>query len=245
MNLMEEVKPNQVSTEQDKDRVIHSLIQTVEDLKKTVTQIQNGKVLETLQLPEDVLEQVGIIQEVPHRLKRGRGWRPLLESEIKEAQEKSNTAKGCAKYLNINYKTYKRWAIYYGLHKTNQWTKGSKKSCWAPNKGKYPLNQILEGKFPNYPVYRLKDLLIRSKTKKAECENCGFSERRITDHKIPLLLNFEDGNEMNHRLENIKVFCYNCTFVCGKGHIRAGKVAFNFNDPDRIQGSPRKIDARF
>ena len=64
-----------------------------------------------------------------------------------------------------------------------------------PNKGRYPLSKILSGKCPNFPIHRLKDKLIRSGTKKTECEQCGYSERRITDGKIPLLLNFEDGNK--------------------------------------------------
>lgn len=242
---MENEKTTQVLTEQDKDRVIHDLVSTVEDLKKRLTTVENGKVIDNLQLPEDVLEQAGVVKGPPHRLKRGRGWRPLLESEIREAQEKCDNAAACARYLGVNYKTYKKWAVKYGLFKVNPWGKGSTKSFWAPDKGKYPLNQILEGKFPNYPVYRLKDLLIRSGIKKAECENCGYSERRIVDDKIPLILNFEDGNSHNHRLENIKVFCYNCTFNCGKGYIRNGKVQFYFTDPDRIQGATRKVDARF
>lgn len=229
----------------DKDKVIHSLIKDVESLKQTVVTIQNDKILESLQLPDDVLEAAGVIREPQHRLKRGLGWRPLMEDEIKEALSKSESAAACARYLGVSYPTYKKWAIKYGLFKASPWGKGSKKRFWAPNKGKYPLNQILEGKFPDYPVYRLKDLLIRSKIKKAECENCGMSEHRITDNKMPLILNFEDGNEKNHVLENIKLFCYNCTFLSGKGYIRRGKVEFNFSDPDRMQGSQRKIEARF
>ena len=34
-------------------------------------------------------------------------------------------------------------------------------------------------------------------------------------------------------------------FLMGRGYIRRGKVEFNFSDPDRIQGSPRKVIARF
>ena len=81
-----------------------------------------------------------------------------------------------------------------------------------PNKGKYPIQDVLDGKYPNFPVHRLKDKLIRSNIKKAECEQCGFHERRITDGKLPLLLNFEDGNKHNHALVNLKLLCYNCTF---------------------------------
>jgi len=241
---MEENIP-QLPTEQDKDRVIHSLVQTVEELKKKVTIIENNKVIETLQLPEDVLEQVGVIQKPAHRLKRGHGWRPLLELEIKEAQEKCDNAAACSRYLGVNYKTYKRWATKYGMFKTNPWSKGDHKTYWAPDKGKYPLNQILEGKFPDYPVFRLKDLLIRSGTKKAECENCGFEEHRVVDNKMPLLLSFKDNNPKNHILDNLELLCYNCMFLVGRGYIRTGKVDFYFRDPDRIQGSSRKIDARF
>jgi hypothetical protein len=229
----------------NKDKIIHSLIQQVEELKKTVTEIKNDKILENLQLPEEVLEQSGVIKPPQNRLKRGRGWRPLMESEILEAQSKCINASECARYLGVNYRTYKKYAVALGLFKINPWGRGSKKRYWAPDKGKYPLNQILEGKFPNYPVYRLKDLLIRSGTKKAECENCGFNEHRITDNKMPLLISFKDGNEKNHKLENLEILCYNCMFLVGRGYIRSGKVNFYFRDPDRIQGSARNIEARF
>jgi len=243
---MEEAKPNLIPlTDQDKDRLIHSMAKSIAELEKKVVNIQNDKVLENLQLPADVLESVGVILPQPSRLRRGGGWRPLLESEVKEAQEKCDTAHGCAKYLGIGYKTYRKWAKTYGLFKTKQWSKGSKKGYWAPDKGKYPLNQILEGKFPDYPVYRLKDILIRSGIKQAKCENCGFDERRITDNKMPLILNFEDGNDKNHVLSNIRVFCYNCTFNCGKGYIRKSNVKYYFSDPDRIQGASSPIPARF
>lgn len=227
----------------DKDRVIHSLVSTVEDLKKQVTDLQNKELQK--ELPQDVIDANNLAIKPPHRLKVGKGWRPLLESEIKEAQEHSDNMTGQARYLGVSFDCYKKYCKRYGMWKPNPWGKGCKKHYWNPNSGKYPLNQILEGKFPDYPVFRLKDLLIRSGTKKAECEQCGFSERRLTDDKIPLILNFEDGNKKNHRLENIRLLCYNCTFLSGKGYIRRGKVHFHFHDPDRMQDADRKIPARF
>ena len=113
-----------------------------------------------------------------------------------------------------------------------------------PYKGKYPINKILNNQFPDFPIHRLKDKLVRSGIKKSECEQCGFSERRITDGKIPLLLNFEDGNRHNHQLENLKILCYNCTFVSGRGYIKRGTVHFNM-DPDILQGAKFPIKARF
>ena len=234
---------NQSQTAESK--VLESVVRELQEVKKKVADLENKTVLEELQLPEEDLRAIGIFKEDPRRLRKGRGARPLLESEIKEAQEHCNNATACARYLHVGYNCYKKWAKAYGLFKTNPWGKGDKKRYWAPDKGKYPLNQILEGKFPEYPIYRLKDLLIRSGTKKTECENCGFEEHRITDNKMPLLISFKDGNEKNHLLENIEILCYNCMFLTGRGYIRRGKVEFNFLDPDRIQGSSRKIEARF
>ena len=85
-------------------------------------------------------------------------------------------------------------------------------------------------------MYRIKDKLIRGKLKEPKCELCGYKERRVTDGKIPLILNFLDGNPKNHLLENMKLYCYNCTFIAGKGYIRRGNYLF---DPDWLQGSEK------
>ena len=227
------------------NKVLDVVVKELQEVKQKIASIENKTVLEELKLSEEDLKSIGIIKEDPRRIRKGRGARPLLESEIKEAQEHANNATACARYLGVGYNCYKKWATIYGIFKTNPWGKGDKKKFWAPDKGKYPLNQILEGKFPDYPIYRLKDLIIRSGIKKPVCENCGFKEHRITDDKMPLLISFKDGNEKNHLLENIEVLCYNCMFLTGRGYIRRGKVEFNFLDLDRIQGSSRKIEARF
>ena len=228
----------------DRDRVLDVLVREIERLKKEIDDIRNDKIIDTLQRPEKPLKEVDPLK-IPHRLRTMSGWRPLSESEIDEAQKATDNATAAAKYLGIYYGTYKKWCLVYNKWKTNEWGKGSRKKYWDPNKGKYPLNQILEGKFPNYPIYRLKNLLIRSCVKEAKCEVCDFGERRSTDNKIPLLVNFRDGDEKNHKLENIQILCYNHYFLMGRGFIRRGKVEFNFLDPDRIQGYSRKIDIRF
>jgi hypothetical protein len=236
-------QPNQYHPQVDKNTVLSFLVKEVEKLKKQISDIKNEKLIDSLQLTEEQTESSTVLT-IPHRLKTANGWRPLLESEILDAQVSTESATEAAKYLGIDYRTYKKWCLVYNKWKINPWGKGSKKKYWDPNKGKYPLNQILEGKFPNYPVYRLKDLLIRSNVKKAECEVCGWDERRV-DGKLPLLLNFKDGDEQNHLLENLQILCYCHYFIMGRGYIRHGKVEFNFKDPDRLQGSSRKIDIRF
>jgi len=231
-------------SQSNEQKVLHALVSDILEMKKQIHDLTTKKVMDELQLPEDILNDSGILPQPPTRLKSKGSRRPLLESEILEAQQKNDCAAACARYLGVDYTTYKKYAIKYGIFKTNPWGKGSKKRYWDPNKGKYPLNKILNGEFPNYPAFRLKDLLIRSGTKKAECEQCGFSEKRITDEKMPLVLNFEDGDPKNHKLENIKLLCYNCTFICGRGYIRNNRVDVHFNDPDRMQGSPRKTTSR-
>jgi hypothetical protein len=49
------------------------------------------------------------------RGKRGIGARPLLESEIKDAQSKSRSAFEAARSLGVSYNTYKKYAQLYGI----------------------------------------------------------------------------------------------------------------------------------
>lgn len=175
----------------------------------------------------------------------GKSAKPLLESEILEMQKKTTSAAQAAKRLGVSYPTYKKYCKMYNIFKIRDVKeKRSNISPVNPYKGKYPITKLLNNEFPNFPIHRLKDKLIRSGIKKAECEQCGFGERRITDGKIPLLINFEDGNKHNHKLENIKILCYNCTFVAGRGYIKRGTIHFNM-DPDILQGAKFPIKARY
>ena len=46
-----------------------------------------------------------------------------------------------------------------------------------------------------------------------QCDICEFEEQRITDKKVPLKIDFVDGNTTNHLKENIRLLCYNCWFL--------------------------------
>jgi hypothetical protein len=197
--------------------------------------------LDETKLPPEILEQLGYPKRPPSRGGRGRGYRPILVHEILEAKKTLKEKKGeineamVARYLNMKYATYKKYARLYKVWEPKPLLKG-KVGIFDPEKGRHPLKEILEGKHPDYPVFRIKDKLIRSGIKPPRCENCGFHEKRITDGKVPLVLNFLDGNQKNHLLENIKLYCYNCTFVCGKGYLRRGN---HFFDPDFLQGADK------
>ena len=66
------------------------------------------------------------------------------------------------------------------------------------------------GMHPSYPPHRLRKKLIASQLKQEVCEVCGYSEKRITDGKVAILLAFKDGDRSNHVLENLEIVCYNC-----------------------------------
>lgn len=146
--------------------------------------------------------------------KRGLGARPLLETEIKEAQSKSRSAFETARTLGVSYNTYKKYAKLYDIFDVNY------NPANIPierrlnlNVGKYPLADILQGMYPHYPIIKLKKRLLKNGVFPTQCTCCGFDEIRVTDSKSPLLLDFLDGDWTNHRIENLRFLCYNCFFL--------------------------------
>lgn len=146
---------------------------------------------------------------VPNR-GTGRSVRPLLQREIEAAQANCKSAAECSRYLNVSYATYKKYATGYGLWKVNKGGVGISRKKF---KGVYGLQEILAGKYPNYDKTKLRDRIIAAGYLKEECGMCGFDERRLTDGKIPLVLNCMDGNQKNLKLENLQLLCYNHTFL--------------------------------
>ena len=82
------------------------------------------------------------------------------------------------------------------------------------NKGRksWALENILEGNNPSYPNWKLKRRLLSSGYMPQVCANCGYDEPRVTDNKVPLLLDYMDGNRRNHKYDNLRMLCYNCWF---------------------------------
>jgi len=167
----------------------------------------------------------------------GGAARPLLESEIKAAQIISKSAMDAARNLDVSYNTYKRWAKKYGLHESFKNIAGKKisKTQRDPKKGKYPVDDILAGMYPDYPTFRFKKKLFNTGYKKEECEICGYNEKRINDGKAPLILDYVDGNVKNKALDNLKVLCLNCCHNT-RGYVSRGKK--NFHDTDIAQREP-------
>jgi len=153
-------------------------------------------------------------QQSQRLTKRGLGARPILESQIKAAQEKARSAFEAARILGISYNTYKKYAKLYGIFEDlkNPFGYGIERKVKIRNK-KFHIEDLINGKHLRYPIHKFKNKLFDSGYVPKVCSSCGFSEERLTDGKMPLLIDFLDGNLNNRKLDNIRPLCYNCFFL--------------------------------
>jgi len=138
--------------------------------------------------------------------------RPLLQSEIERAQEDTLSGQQAARYLNVHYQTYKKYAKRYGIFEKHKST-GANIPKAKIGGNYFSLINILAGKHPNYNTNRLKQRLLKSGLMAEECMLCGYTEKRVQDYKAPLMLVYKDGNSRNHLKENLELLCYNCAFL--------------------------------
>lgn len=165
--------------------------------------------------------------------RRGSDARPLLESEIRGAQAITSSGQKAADLLGVHYYTYRKYAKMYGVFdefkEVSQ--KGRKKVKSNPKSGKYPVDDILAGKYPNYSTFKFKHRLVKCGYKIYKCECCGYDTPR-DDGKYPIILDYIDKNPKNKALENLRMLCYCCTFNL-RGYVARGKR--EMVDPDWTQ----------
>lgn len=130
---------------------------------------------------------------------------PDWKERIIEASENNLSAAAAAASLGIKYDTYKKYAQKYGCFKTNPSGKGIKRD--NPLR-RIPLQEILEGKHPQYKTNNLKLRLYKKGILEEKCSICGLTE--WLDKPITLHLDHIDGNCTNHKLENLRILCPNC-----------------------------------
>ena len=157
----------------------------------------------------------------------------LSKEDILVAQKKTKSNLAAARYLHVSYNHYKKYAKLYTdengtplleVHK-NQSGKGIPK--FLTNTGKTPpLMDLIEGRVPieHFDPRKVKDRMITEGLIEEKCSKCGFSERRIIDQKIPLIIDHVDGNRKNWKLDNIQSLCYNCAFLYGKSPVTDEQV---------------------
>lgn len=146
----------------------------------------------------------------------------IPKEDLERAQLYTRSNMAAARYLRVSYEHYRKYALMYkneeGIslleaHK-NQEGKGIPKFA-LKGKDKIPLMDLLEGRVPveHFDPQEIKRRLIFEGMIEERCALCNFSERRVTDTKVPVILNFKDGNKKNWHLDNLEFLCYNCSFL--------------------------------
>ena len=146
----------------------------------------------------------------------------LNKEDILRAQKMTRSNMAAARYLHVSYNHYKKYAKMYKNEDgatlldshMNQEGKGIPK--FLTNGGKDPpLIDLIEGRIPveHFDASKIKQRLIFEGMIEEKCTKCGFTERRVTDTKVPVILNFKDGNRKNYHLDNLEFLCYNCSFL--------------------------------
>lgn len=146
----------------------------------------------------------------------------LSKEDILRAQKVTRSNMAAARYLHVSYNHYKKYAKMYKAEDgrtllevhMNQAGAGIQKFA-LKGKDRIPLMDLLEGRVPieHFDAKDIKKRLIIEGLVEEVCAKCGFAERRITDTKVPVILNFKDGNKKNFHLDNIEFLCYNCSFL--------------------------------
>ena len=146
----------------------------------------------------------------------------LSKDMILRVMKHTKSNMSAARFLGCSYPHYKQYAKLYKNEEgktlfeahLNRQGKGISKHLYK-KKDLAPIHDILEGRVDvsNYNPRELKDRLIHEGLLAEECSSCGFNERRVVDYKVPLILNFKDGNKKNWKLENLELLCYNCYFL--------------------------------
>ena len=122
--------------------------------------------------------------------------------------------KSAARLLGVNYNTFKKYAKLYDVFNPKPDRSGipsTGNSGW--NAGGAKLEDLLGGKHPNYPHWKLQERMIRGGYLAQECCNCGYDDYRERDMRGPYLINFLDNDPTNHSLDNMVLICYNCFFL--------------------------------
>lgn len=152
--------------------------------------------------------------------------KPFTKNDLLKAMRYTRSIRAAAKYLGCSYQHLKPYMklfrvddadpnspTLFQVHK-NQNGKGIPK--FLPNRRKEPnVKRIFEEGlgWESFTPDKIRVRGIAEGYLKDECYACGFHERRVTDYKIPLLLNFKDGNKCNYLINNLEQLCYNCYFL--------------------------------
>jgi len=130
--------------------------------------------------------------------------RGLTEDRFRQVCEESLTATKACATLEMQYGTFRSYAIALGCFEPNKAGKGIKRNKLPT----VPIQDVLSGRYAYSNAYLLKKRLIKEGIKEEKCECCGLSEWR--NAPIAHQLHHKDGNRNNNRLDNLELLCPNC-----------------------------------
>jgi len=170
--------------------------------------------------------------------------KPLLSRDIKYAQSQTKSHAEAARYLNVSFSTYKRYATDYGLYDTDHKNPSGKGISKLKSKGLFGIQEILDGKHPNYDRTKFKERLIRAKYLTHACAYCGHSQTR-PNGRGPYTLDYRDGDRTNLQLDNLQLICYNCTYLTnGRITVESEDVPFSPHDYNEVLGDDEMLELR-
>ena len=106
--------------------------------------------------------------------------------------------------LGLHFNTFKKYAIKFDCYKPNQSGRGIIKK----GNPKFNLEDILNGNYPHFQTYKLKNRMLREGLIKNICSVCGITE--WIGKPINMELDHIDGDRSNHKLGNLRMLCPNC-----------------------------------
>ena len=137
--------------------------------------------------------------------------KPIPKGRMEWAIEQTLSMKGAARLLQVSYPTFKKYAKLYDLFNPNMGAVGIPKTGTTGYGVK--IQDLFDGKHPNYPHWKLQERIVRDGYLKQECSNCGYDDYREKDMRGPYMICFLDGDSKNHTLDNLHLLCYNCFFI--------------------------------
>ena len=97
------------------ETILSGLLRRVQSLEDKVHKLETDTLIEVTGLPPEVLAENGLLPDPPATTRKGRGYRPLLKSEIIEARAKCKTEAATARRLGVSFKTLKKYSKDFGL----------------------------------------------------------------------------------------------------------------------------------
>lgn len=145
----------------------------------------------------------------------------LSDEEFIKIVETAQSMLYASRLCHMAYTTFIRRAKKLGVYKPNQGGIGIDKK---QRNDHIDTKDILAGKYPQYPTYKLKLRLINEGYIEDKCSICGWNKKLEGREFTPCELDHINGNPNDHRLENLRIICPNCHSLTPTYRFRRGKT---------------------